>query len=194
MKDINLLPKYYLQERQNKAKRYKITLIAVIGLTLLFASIAYPLLVKYSLALRSETILTQIKASSNYIEVQNQFNLIKELYQQRMETGNKLRKNGIEFLLVMDKLEKAMPENMTIVSMSSTQGENSSIRISLNGIASSQESVATFIRNLRTDGYFDDVVLHSLLKSGEEIIGSQTGSPSDVKYGFNMSILIEGGE
>jgi len=192
LKDINLLPKYYILEKQNKAKRYKITMTLIIALTLLSASIAYPLLVKYSLILQRDTILTQIKVSNNYVEAEKQFSLIKGLYNNRMETGDSLRQKGINLLVIFDKLEKALPENFYIVSIALSESENAAVKITLEGISSSSEGVATFVKNIRSDEYFGNVSLSSLLKSGSFNAANDSQSPSNVQYAFNMNIMLEG--
>ncbi len=92
-----------------------------------------------------------------------------------------MRESGIDIAEILDRLEKASPQDLFIITFNASETKDNSNEITLTGISKTQDEVAAFVRNIREDEYFDSVSVSALLKTDEE-------------YNFNMSIYFGAGK
>lgn len=194
MKDINLIPKHYINSKKRRSKKAVGLFFALILVVIITAAIGYPLWMKHDLMEQNEDILEQVKESSSYIEVEKQFNLVKGLYNQRIDLGSKLRIYGTSLTGILDKLESEAPVGLFIVTLNTSGSESSAneISVSISGIARSQADVATYISNLRRNGYFSNIFLSSInINSSQSSQDSSSADNTEKECTFNITLFLD---
>lgn len=186
LKDINLIPKSYLIEKKNKLKKaYLSILILCIGFVAAVIYIA-PTVYEYNLKSEKRSLEQQVTQTNNFVVLENEFNSLKQAIDAREQEGKLLSKKQMNVLGIIKEIEFASPEKLFIQKFD-TSGENElDIKVSLNGFAENEETIASFIRNLADDGYFNDITLSSVVNNQGD-----NGSSFDIMLtGIRKSDLI----
>lgn len=161
MKDLNLIPRSFKIQKKNRIKKiYLSILIISIGF---FAALAYIIPVVYENNLKSEKILLeqQVSQTHNYVEMEKEFNSLKSAVEQREKEGKLLASKKVDMPEILNAIELAAPDKLFIQNID-TSGE-AVLEISLKGVAENERIIASFIRNLMDDGYFEEVTLSNIL-------------------------------
>ncbi|MCR4434246.1 MAG: PilN domain-containing protein [Clostridiales bacterium] len=178
MKDLNLIPKSYILEKKKAAKRVYMAVGAAAACVLLLVMIGGPLGLKYSLKAQRDSLEAKIMATDNYVAMENQFNRINNMYKMREEEGKKLSRYGIDVPAIIDSIEKATPEKLFFTNLSVRTDNNGSVLVTLTGISSSMEDIASFVNKIRTDGCFGSVTIGAVNKE----------AAASAQYDFNISM------
>ncbi|HEY5583136.1 MAG TPA: PilN domain-containing protein [Ruminiclostridium sp.] len=165
MKDLNLIPKSYFIEKTNKIRKaYLSILILCIGFIAAVTYIA-PTVYEYNLKSEKKSLEQQVLQTNNFVVLENEFNSLKQAIDTREQESKLLSQKKMDVLGMVNAIEFALPDKLFIQKFD-TNGENeAATKISLNGFAENEETIASFIRNLTDDGYFNEVVLSSVIKN-----------------------------
>jgi Tfp pilus assembly protein PilN len=167
LKDLNLIPKSYLQVKKEKIKKaYLSFVILIIGF--LFA-IGYiiPTVYEFNLKKVNNTLQGQVFQSSGYVATENKLNSLKQAVEVREQEGKNLSLIQNDYLKIQNIIEKATPDRLFIKSMTSVCNNN--IAINITGTAENENIVASFVRNMQDEGYFKNIKITSILNNKESI-------------------------
>ncbi|AEY65103.1 PilN domain-containing protein [Clostridium sp. BNL1100] len=162
MKDLNLIPKSLIVDKKNKAKKtYLSILIICIGL---IAVTAYTAPAIYEINLRNDKqeLEKKVNSTTSYVETVNEFNSLKKAVEVREAEGKKLSLNRIVVLGIVNAIENACPEKLLIQNFVSTGNNESDTKVVLKGVSTDENTLASFLRNLMEDDYFNNVVLSNI--------------------------------
>lgn len=169
MKDLNLIPKSYIEAKRKKLKKIYST-FAIVGIFLLLAlMVVFPLAIRLKLQFQRDGLDREIKKTSNYLSIESQINAINDLYKQREDEGNKLRSYGLDSRTIFDGIEKALPEKLFITSFSASDAKSSEVQVTLEGVAISDDEIATFVNYMRQNSLFENVVISSVKKVASSV-------------------------
>ncbi len=186
MKDLNLIPKSFILEKKNKVKKaYLSVLILFIGF---IAALAYilPTVYEYNLTSEKKSVEERVNQTNNYVEIENEFNSLKNAIEMREKEGKLLARKELDALGIVNAIEAAVPEKLFIQNAQISGESGSDLKIVLKGAAENDGVIASFIRNLMEDGYFKTVTLTSIL-NGQ----GNNGSNFDISLtGIGKSGLI----
>lgn len=187
MKDLNLIPKSFITEKKNKVKKaYLSVLILCVGFAAVLSYIA-PTVYEYNLTNRKESLEQQVNQTNNYVEMENEFNSLKNAVEVREKEGKLLDQKKLDALGLINAIEFAVPEKLFIQNASVTGEAETDLKVSLKGVASGDNEIASFIRNLMDDGYFKTVTLISVLNNQ-----GNNGSSFEISLnGIGKSDLME---
>ncbi len=183
MKDLNFIPKSYIQAKVNRKRKVLIVLVFSLSFFLLSSMICIPFITKINLEKERDKLLQEVKYSSNYEAVEKQFNSIKKSFDKRLENGQKMSALGEDITYLIRKIEKASPDRLFFMNLNLTAGFDSS-SISLSGLADSEDAIATFISYIRKDGYFNDITLKNVNKDSSS--EARTGKSV---FKFNIDLI-----
>lgn len=212
MKDLNLIPRSYILEKRKRIKRFY-NILAISGIVIVIACmVIFPLGMRYKLILQKNALDRQVKETNNYVAIEKQMNTVQELYKLREDEGNKLEESGIDVKSVFEGIEKALPEKLFITSFGVGNNAGAS-QVTLSGIASSEDDIATFVKYMREDGHFKNVLVSGLNKmqaqspaasvgsvlAGEAVNPANPGTAGvniqgKISYSFNIIIYLKAGK
>lgn len=179
MKDINLIPKNYLTEKKNKLKKaYLSVLIISLGAVITLTYIM-PTIYQFNLKSNKSILEKQVLESNNYMLLENEFNTLKQAIDIREQEGKGMSEKQVNVLAMLKAIELASPDKLFIQKFDSSGESQSDIKVSLKGIAENEETVASFVRNLIDDGYFNDVRVSSIIDT-------------QVNSGYSFDITLTG--
>lgn len=186
MKDLNLIPKGFILEKKNKVKKaYLSVMILCIGFIAALAYIA-PTVYEYNLTSEKKSLEQRVNQTNNYVEIENEFNSLKNAVEMREKEGRLLALKELDALSIVNAIEAAVPEKLFIQNAQISGESGADLKILLKGVADNDEIIASYIRNLMEDGYFEKVTLTSVLNN--KINGS---SNFDIAiWGIGKSDLI----
>lgn len=164
MKDLNLIPKSYIADKKNKVKKTYFSIIILIAGFVFALGYIVPTIYQMSLAKNRDTLQAQVNETTNFVNIQNKFASLKAAVQQREDTGKQLAAYNNDVLAVINVLERACPEFVAFTTMTTT-AENNTVKISLKGYANTEFTIASFIRNLSNEDYFNTIDLTSVVKN-----------------------------
>lgn len=171
MKDLNLIPKSYLRAKAKKVKRIYRVIVIFAAVLILAASIALPLGRRFKLEWDKNNIVKQVNETSGYVEKEKELKIIKDQYAEREKEAGELIKSGADVITILNKIEKASPQNFFIQSLNVMESGNQSdiVQVTINCISKTEDDVASFVNYLRSDSYFENVVLNSIKKMTVQI-------------------------
>jgi hypothetical protein len=184
LKDLNLIPQsYILVKRKATMKLY--TTLAYAGVFIVIAAmIVLPIGVRVTLQWKMSKLEQQVNETSNYMQTEKQFSFIEDLYNQRLKEGNSIGKSGVNIKKVIGAIEMSSPERLYIKDFSTADSLNGTVEISLNGVAASEDEVASFVQYLRDSKCFNKVIITSVRK--------MTGSAAlSADYTFEISLQYQ---
>lgn len=163
MKDLNLIPKSYLADKKNKVKKTYYSMIILIAGFVFAAGYIVPTIYQMSLSKDRDALQAQVNETSNFVSIENKFVSLKAAVKQREETGEKLSSYSNDVLAMITVLERACPEYLAITNMTTT-AEFGTVKIKLKGSSDSEYTIASFVRNLTNEGYFDSIDIIDITK------------------------------
>ncbi len=162
MKDLNLIPKSLIVYKKNKIKKtYLSILIICVGL---IAVVAYTAPVIYEMNLRNDKqdLEKKVSSTTSFVETVNEFNSLKKAVEVREAEGKQLSLNRIDVLGIVNAIENACPEKLFIQNYVSTGNNELDTKVVLKGVSTDENTLASFLRNLMDDDYFNNVVLSNI--------------------------------
>lgn len=175
MKDLNLIPKSYFTEKKNKIKKaYLSILILCIGFIAVVSYIA-PTVYEYNLRSEKNSLEQQVSETNNFVVLENELNSLKQAIETREQESKLLSQKQLNVLGIVNAIEFASPDKLFIQKFETNGEDESDVKVSLKGTAENEETIASFIRNLMDDGYFNEVILSSVLNEQ-----SNNGSSFDI--------------
>ncbi|MDQ2085289.1 PilN domain-containing protein [Herbivorax sp. ANBcel31] len=182
MKDINLVPKSYIQKKKRKSEIIQFSIIGVIIVSIFLVHIFIPVLTKRNLNNRIEILKTQINEMNTYIEIKEEYKIIESMYNQRKATAENLSSVGLDSLKIIERIEESVPEELFIISFSIDNISSKEKVVSLLGVCESYDDIASFANYLKKHKSFSDVYILNVDNSGS--YGEEKG------YTFDLNIHI----
>ncbi|TYQ13352.1 UNVERIFIED_CONTAM: fimbrial assembly protein PilN [Acetivibrio alkalicellulosi] len=189
MKDLNLVPKSYIEKKKRKAEWVYITIVVIIMLGVFSAFTYHPYTTKNNLNKSIKTLETQINSTRMYLQIEEEFNVLKKIYNDRVEEANKIFNIGINYIDVINSIERSMPEKLFIVSLSTETNSKGDTVVSLLGICESYDDIASFVRHLKEDNLFSDVYLTTVTSANNQR-GFIADENTKSTYSFNINLPI----
>lgn len=178
---INLLPVRAIKKKETAKQQIAILGFSVGVLLAIGIAVFTVLQTKISTAKseieRSEEELAQLKTKIGEIE---NIKKLQDDVKKKLDVLNQLRRDKAGPASRLAKLSEAAPDKLWLTKYS----ENAN-QVSLTGVATSEDLIADFMRNLMATGYFGNV----------ELVVSQQAEIKGVKVKqFELSCVIKGGK
>lgn len=176
---INLLPVKAAQKKE-QLKGQLIVAAAALIVTLALCGVAYWQLISWVDEAKAdvEGKKQEIARLTKIIGEVNQFKKRQEDLRAKLDILDKLEKSRRGPVMVLDELYKALPEKLWLASYKENAG-----KVALSGVATNEETVAVFMRNLDISPQFDQVALG----------GVQQVAQDGVKlHKFDLTCRLEG--
>ena len=200
MKDINLVPRWYVQEKTKKT--YWAYMIAA-GCVLLALTIAIPAATRVKYQIQKNILESRLKNMGDYIPTLKQLNSVYALYKSRAEQGDMIREADVDVPALFEELEKASGPRMFIVSLNLNRDDSGLIKARIKGIAASDSDISEFVRRLRESDRFGGVSLGLVSNiSGLGVTSAQARSIGEGQsetaanpgYSFDVSLILKAKE
>lgn len=162
MKDINLVPKSYLQKKKKKKMMVFYSFFGLVAIAVITVIVLIPVLKIQSLESKMASLELNEKELSKYRTTEREFEVLKNMYLQRESEANRLSDSGIDLLKIIEKLESYLTERIFIESIVANKGGNNQIEVSIRGIAGSEEEIASFSNYISKDDYFNSIKIRTL--------------------------------
>ncbi len=167
MKDLNLIPASYVFEKKNKYKKASLSiLIILIGVAFVSAYI-FPTLYEYNLKNEKADLIDQVAKTNNYVTQVKEFNTLKQAVEAREKEGTGLAQRQFSSLDILTAIEYASPENLFVQKMDISGDSEADVKVSLNCVAENEETIASFIKNIKDDAYFKKIGMSAISKGQE---------------------------
>ncbi len=185
LKDLNLIPKNYFIEKKNKRKKaYLSILILCVGF-IIVAVYLIPTVYENNLENEKSSLEQKITQTKDYIVSANEINSLKQAIEAREKEGTLLSQKKLDMLEIVNVIEGASPDKLFIQKFDATGEDESDIKISLAGVAENEETIASFLSNLKDDGYFREVGIGSVLnKQGNNGASFTIALEGVIRYGL----------
>lgn len=162
MKDLNLIPKSLIIVKKNKVKKtYLSILIICIGFVAAISYIA-PTIYEFNLKGEKQGLEKQVADTGNFVKTVNEFDSLKKAVEIRENEGKKLSQKQMDVSGIVNNIENACPEKLFIQNFNTNGDNGANVAVALKGVADTENTVASFIKNLIDDDYFDKVILSSI--------------------------------
>ncbi len=140
------------------------------------------------------------KEITGYLDVEAEFNTLKNLYLQRENEAIRLLGSDLDVLKIIEKLESYLPDKLFIQSMSVSKVQSGQAELSIRGIANSEEEIAAFYNYVSNDGFFSGITIGAVnkmqtagQKSSEKVSGVEQ-KESNSSYAFDAVIYLTSGK
>ncbi|MGE5629862.1 MAG: PilN domain-containing protein [Caulobacteraceae bacterium] len=181
MRDINLIPREYENQR-NKTRNMILLSAALVMVTAVLITI-------YAIPMRNiKRLEAEIK---NYDDVVIEYNILKgkltqmqdneALIEKRLGILEKINENEVKPTEIIEKIKSTIPKDVWLISINYTSSD-----VSLTGVSNSAVGITEFFTDLRKTEGFNDVVLSPISKDEKGYnftiqFSLNTGSDSDAK-------------
>ncbi len=162
MKDLNLIPKSLIVDKKNKVKKTYLSILIICVGFIAVAAYTAPAIYEMNLRNDKQELEKKVNSTTSYVETVNEFNSLKKAVEIRETEGKKLSLNRIDVLGIVSAIENACPEKLFIENFVSTGNNESNTKIVLKGVSTDENTLASFLRNLMDDDYFNSVVLSNI--------------------------------
>ncbi len=176
-------------------------LFSVVIVAAIIVIVAIPVLKIQSLKSRLAFLDLSEKEASKYIETENEFNVVRNMYLQRENEAKRLSKSGVDMLKIIEKLESYLPDRIFIQSMVANKAGDGQVEITIRGIAESEEEIATFSDYISKDEYFSGINIGSVSnmytagsKKGDNELKNDGQKDSKSSYSFDAIIYLTAGK
>ena len=167
MKDLNLIPASYVFEKKSKYKKASLSiLIVLIGVAFVSAYI-FPTLYEYNLKNEKAVLIDEVAKTNNYVTEVKEFNTLKQAVEARENEGTALAQRQFSTLDIMNAIENASPEKVFVQKMDISGDSEANVKVSLSCVAENEEIIASFIKNIKDDAYFNKIGMSSITKGQE---------------------------
>lgn len=186
MKDINLIPPKYLQEKINKQKkRSKVTVaVALIAVLVLGSGVLFK--VRYDLQRVKSGWDAKSQGTASYAEAGKELDYIRSLCTQRQKTADNLNKQGIDIPAVMRHIEQNSTPNLLVNSMTISEGNQNQLIIIVNGFLPVERDINALVYRLEKDTYFDSVKVTSAKR-----VDASAGNAKMFNFIISLTINLE---
>lgn len=152
---INLLPVKAAQKKEKLKGQLYTALVAVV-VTVALCAIAYMQMLNWVQDAREQVEQKKLEITRlmKTIGEVNEYKKRQEDLRAKLDILDKLDKSRIGPVMILDELYRAMPEKLWLASFRESGGS-----ASLSGIATNEETVALFMRNLDASSQFSNVSL-----------------------------------
>ena len=187
LKDLNLIPKNYFVTKKEKAKKAYLSVLIFIVVAAFAAIYIAPTV--YESNLRSEKISLEkkIEETNGYVVYQKDFNILKQAVEAREQEAVLLSKKQLNITGIVAAIEKASPEKLFIQKFDTAGEDESDVKVTLKGVAENEETIASFISNLKDEAYFKEYGLSTIANKN----GNNGSSFSIVLTGVNKESLTK---
>lgn len=161
MKDLNLIPKSLIVDKKNKVKKTYLSILIICIGVIVFTAYTVPVIYEMNLRNDKQELEKKINSTTGYGETVNEFNSLKKAVEVREAEGKKLSNNRIDVLGIVNAIENSCPDKLFIQNFGSTGNSESDTKVVLKGVSKDEDTLASFLRNLKDDDYFNNVFLSS---------------------------------
>lgn len=200
MKDLNLVPKSYFHKRKKRKKIVFYSIFSVVVVVILAVVALIPIFMIQDLKSRLINIDLRTKEIGAYLDVEAEFNTLKDLYLQRENEATRLLGSDLDVLKIIEKLESYLPDKIFIQSMNVSKVQSGQAEVSIRGIANSEEEIAAFYNYVSSDGFFSGISIGAVnnmqtagQKSSEKVSGVEQ-KEIDSSYAFDAVIYLTSGK
>lgn len=165
MKDLNLIPASYVFEKRNKYKKATLSLLIIVAGVVFAAAYLVPMAYEYKLQDEKAALKELVAKTNTYVTQVKEFNTLKQAVEARENEGKSLSQKQFSSLGIINALEFASPEKLFIQKMDISGESETDVKITLNCVAENEETIASFIKNIKDDAYFTKISLSSITKS-----------------------------
>ena len=165
MKDLNFIPRHYLEKKSHKHKTIFLSVVSAVYGVILVVGIVFPWLSVNQLEKQLKDLKTQSAQDVNYKQTEAQFEMVKQLCDDRENATSSIQKNGIDVLGTIDTIDNIFPQNIEInnFSISEIPKDTTDLLISLSGNAKTVSDMFSFVTYVRDSNSFSDVNFKSII-------------------------------
>lgn len=162
-RDLVLIPPKYLEENSRKLKKLLIVLISIISIIAIFFLIIIPNGIINKLKIEKTMVQKGLNSKYDYYQVGQQYDNIKLQVNERARVAGILNgMGGINLVEILENIEKCLPQNISINTLSVTNSSEKVIQINITGQAATDLEFASFVKALEEDEYFNEVNVTNL--------------------------------
>lgn len=168
MKDLNLIPKNFILQKKNKVKKTYLSILIILTGLVFVVAYTVPTIYENKLKTEKQEIQQKVTESNSFVEVDNEFNSLKQAVFNRENEGKLLSLRKMDSTGIIGAIEGALPEKIFIQKIDASGESDSTVKITLIGASENEEVIASFIRNLMDDGYFNKVDLSRIVNNPDK--------------------------
>lgn len=179
MKDLNLVPKFYL----DGSKRFRKALLKKVGIIMtglaLIAAFAIPLYLNYRAQHQLQELNTKMAELKVFAEWESQSQQMQDMVKERSQEYDFLNAKigNYHTLKDLEAIERILPPQVRFVSVNMELNDDFSSSYSISGVAMQQKDLETYVQSLRTLEKFKDVTIQNI-----------TWLDGEKNYSFSMQI------
>ncbi len=151
-KDFNFVPYEILKQQRSKNKINLIVLVSILIVVLAFSLLLIPYTELKNLEAKKVFFETSIQSTAKIDDIVKLISIKQVLLAVKEDVLEQIEQNESDLILVLEELEKALPEDTYIQAISFSEKG-----IKLSGVARSDVVLANFIRSLKHTGLFEEV-------------------------------------
>jgi hypothetical protein len=176
MKDINLIPKSYFNEKKKKKK--KIYIINIVVISILLVSLAFVIPLSRYFKYKNELKVATKKAeeTSGYVDKTKILDEFHSIYDKRKDIAASILNIDNMEIDLFEEIEKTRPENIFVMNYKMTGESKNNRTLVITCISNSEDEVIVFLNNLRKEVIFKDVLLTSI-----NLMTSESQKSTDVE-------------
>jgi Tfp pilus assembly protein PilN len=187
LKDLNLIPKNYYVKKKEKAKKAYLSVLIIIAAAALSAAYITSVLLERELESDKSVLQKKVEETYSYVVYQNDFSKLKQAVEVREKEAEALSGKRLNLTGIVAAVEKASPEKLFVKKFDSNGEDDSDVKVTLTGIAENEDTIASFIRNLKEEAYFKEYSLSAITNKD----GSNGSSFNIVLTGVNKDKLTK---
>ena len=176
---VNLLPVKAAQKKE-KLKGQLYTALAALLVTVVLCALAYMQLLSWVQNSRDnvEQKKLEITKLMKVIGEVNEFKKRQDDLRGKLDVLDKLEKSRRGPVIILDELYKAMPDKLWLEAFKESSG-----KATISGVATNEETVAVFMRNLEASPQFSQVALGVVQQAAKEGVKL---------HKFDLTCMLEG--
>ncbi|KNY26706.1 Fimbrial assembly family protein [Pseudobacteroides cellulosolvens ATCC 35603 = DSM 2933] len=167
LKDLNLIPKSYYQNKKKKEKKKLIFLSVFLLSFVVIVSVAYPVYTKMRLNAQLNDLKKKVEDTARYKINQDKLAEANLKFFNLKTESEKLSKYSFSSINVIERIAQFMPKKLFITDFSIGNRNDGNVNIALKGNCASEEDIVTFLYSLRKDKFFDNIYISTIQKIGE---------------------------
>jgi Tfp pilus assembly protein PilN len=167
LKDLNLIPANYVFEKKSKHKKALLSILIVFIAIVFVSAYLFPTLYENNLKNEKAVLIDEVAKTNIYVTQVKEFNTLKQAVEARENEGTALAQRQFSSLDIINAIENASPEKVFVQKMDISGDSESNVKVTLNCIAENEETIASFIKNIKDDAYFKKIGMSAISKSKE---------------------------
>ena len=164
MKDLNLIPASYVFEKKSKYKKASLSILIILIGVVFASAYIFPTLYEYNLKNEKAVLIDEVAKTNSYVTQVKEFNTLKQAVEAREKEGTGLAQRQFSSLDIINAVEKVSLEKVFVQKMDISGESESDVKVSLNCVAENEETIASFIKNIKDDAYFKKIGLSTISK------------------------------